>query len=110
MMKLRKKLIAKLREIPDVDVHLWKPDYHLVVIDYKGREIAHFHGNNELDVRLSKDIVKRDELTHAVDRVGHLSRKNGGRWLIVRFTREPHLEKMVRFVEMAIEVRVCESA
>lgn len=110
MMKLRNKLVAQLEKIPGVNVHLWKPDYHLLVIDYKGREIAHFHGNNELDIRLCKNIVKRDGLTHAVNRVGHLNRKNGGRWLIVRFTRETHLEQMVRFIEMAIEIRVRESA
>ena len=109
MAELRKKLIGKLEKIPGVDVHLWKPDYHLIVIDYRGKEVAHFHGNNELDVRLSKEIVKRDALMHAPDRVGHPDRKNGGRWLVIRFTRESHLAEMVRFIKMAIELRVEEA-
>jgi len=105
MAELRKKLIKELSKIPGIDIHLWKPDYHLMVIDYHGKEVAHFHGNNELDVRLSKEVVKRDGLTHAPNRIGHLNRKNGGRWLIVRFTRQSHLPEMVRLVKMAIELR-----
>jgi len=105
MAKLRKKLIQELEKIPGIDVHLWKPDRDFMVIDYKGKEVAHFHGNNELDVRLSPQIVKRDGLTHAPNRVGHPNRKNGGTWLVVRFTRESHLAEMVRLVKMAINLR-----
>lgn len=76
-----------------------------MVIDYKGKEVAHFHGNNELDVRLSPAVVKREGLTHAPNRIGHRNRKNGGTWLVVRFTRESHLPKMVRLVKMAMELR-----
>lgn len=84
MAELRRKLIYELEKYPGVDVHLWKPDHHLTVIDYKGQELAHFHGNNELDIRLSRDIVKRDGLTHAGNRVGHPNRKDGNRVLILR--------------------------
>lgn len=105
MARLRKKLISELEKIPGIDVHLWKPDRDFMVIDYKGKEVAHFHGNNELDVRLSPEIVKREGLTHAPNRVGHLNRKNGGIWLIVRFTRESHLAEMLRLVNIAITLR-----
>lgn len=105
MAELRKKLINKLEKLSGIDVHLWKPDSDFMVIEYKGKEVAHFHGNNELDIRLSKEVVKRDGLTHAPNHVGHLNRKIGGRWLIARFTRESHLAEMVRLVKMAIELR-----
>ena len=105
MAELRKKLIDKLEMISGIDVHLWKPDSDFMVIDYKGKEVAHFHGNNELDIRLSKEVVKRDGLTHSPNHVGHPNRKNGGTWLIARFTRESHLAEMVRLVKMAIELR-----
>ena len=105
MAKLRKKLIQELEKIPGIDAHLWKPDRDFLVIDYNGKEVAHFHGNNELDVRLSPAVVKRDGLTHAPNRVGHKNRKNGGTWLVVRFTRESHLTEMVRLVKMAISLR-----
>lgn len=93
MAKLRKMLIDELEKIPGFDIHLWKPDQDFLVVDYNWKEVAHFHGNNELDVRLSPEVVKRDGLTHAPDRVGHLNRKNGGTWLVVRFTRESHLSR-----------------
>lgn len=105
MAKLRKMLITELEKIPGVDVHLWTPERDFMVIDYKGKEVAHFHGNNELDVRLSPEFVKREGLTHASNRVGHPNRKNGGTWLIVRFTRESHLAEMLRLVKTAIKLR-----
>jgi len=105
MAELRKKLINELEKLSGIDVHLWKPDSDFMVIDYNGKEVAHFHGNNELDIRLSKAVVKRDGLTHAPNHVGHPNRKNGGAWLMARFTRESDLMEMVRLVKMAIELR-----
>jgi len=105
MAALRKQLIQTLETLPGIHVHLWKPDYHLMVVSYRGKEVAHFHGNNELDIRLSKQVVKRDGLTHAPNHVGHPERKNGGRWLMARFTRQSHLEEMMRLIKMAIELR-----
>jgi hypothetical protein len=105
MAGLRKKLIQNLEKIDGIEVRLWKPDYHLTVINYHGKEVAHFHGNNELDIRLSKELVKQEGLTHAENRIGHPNRKNGGRWLIVRFTRENHLPEMERLIRLAIELR-----
>lgn len=102
---LREKLIDQLHQIPGVDVHLHKPDSSFMVIDYEGKGIAHFHGSNELDIRLSKAFVKSEGLTNSPDRVGHPDRKNGGAWLIVRFTRESHLAEMVRLIKKAIELR-----
>ncbi len=105
MAKLRKILIDELEKIPGIDVRLWKPERDFMVIDYRGKEVAHFHGNNELDIRLSPEVVKRERLTHAPNRVGHPNRKNGGTWLIVRFTRESHLAEMIRLVKVAITLR-----
>lgn len=105
MAKLRKMLIQELESIPGIDIHLWRPDRDFVVIDYKGKEVAHFHGNNEIDVRLSPEFVKREGLTHAPNRVGHPNRKNGGTWLVVRFTRESHLAETIRLVKKAISLR-----
>ncbi len=105
MAKLRKLLIEELEKIPGIDIHLWDSERDFLVIDYHGKEVAHFHGNNELDVRLSRAIVKREGLTHAPDRIGHRDRKNGSTWLVVRFTRHSHLAEMVRLVKMAMALR-----
>lgn len=105
MAELRKKLINKLEQISGVDVHLYKPDSNFIVIDYKGKGIAHFHGHNEIDIRLSKEVVKREGLKNAPDRVGHPKHRDGGRWLVVRFTRESHLAEVLRLVKIAIDVK-----
>lgn len=105
MAKLRKQLIEELEKIPGIDVHLWTPERDFMVIDYKGKEVAHFHGNNELDIRLSPEFVKREGLKHAPNRIGHPNRKNGGTWLVVRFTRENHIAQMLRLIKVAITLR-----
>jgi len=105
MAELRKKLIKELEMLEGIKVRLWRPDSDFTVIEYQGKEVAHFHGNNELDIRLSKEVVRRDGLTHAPNHVGHPNRKNGGRWLMARFTRERHLAEMIRLVKMAIDLR-----
>ena len=105
MASLKIQLIEKLEKIKGIDVRLWKPDHHLMVIEYNGKEIAHFHGNNELDIRLSEELVKREGLTHAPNQIGHPDRENGGRWLIVRFTRKHHLAEMERLIRLAIDLR-----
>ena len=105
MAKLRQKLISELEKIPGIDVHLWTPERDFMVVDFKGKEVAHFHGNNEIDIRLSPAYVKREGLTHAPNRIGHPERKNGGTWFIVRFTREAHLAEMIRLVKVAITLR-----
>ncbi len=105
MARLKAKLIEQLEKIPEVEVRPWQTNSDFVVILFRGKEVAHFHGNNELDIRLSRDIVKRDGLVHARNRIGHLDRKNGGRWLIVRFTREAHLAEVLRLITMAIALR-----
>lgn len=104
MSGLRKKLTEKLIKQPGIDIRYWKPDHHLLVIYHNDREIAHFHGNNELDIRLSREFVKREGLTHAPNRIGHPERKNGGRWLIVRFTRQSHLTEIERLIKVATEL------
>ena len=105
MAALRKKLIEKLEEIPGVEVRLWKPDYHLMVVNFKTKEVAHFHGNNEIDIRLSTEFIKTEGLKHAENRIGHPDRKAGSRWLIARFTRETHLPGIERLVKAAIDLR-----
>ena len=105
MAKLRKVLIDELEKIPGIDVHLWKPERDFLVIDYKGKEVAHFHGNNEIDIRLSPEFVKNEGLTHAPNRIGHQNRKNGGTWLVIRFTRQSHLAEILRLIKVAIKLR-----
>jgi hypothetical protein len=36
-------------------------------LHFEGKEFAHFHGDNELDIRLGRDIIKREGLVHPTD-------------------------------------------
>ena len=105
MSVLRKKLIQKLEKVSDVEVRLWKPNSDFMVINYKGKEVAHFHGNNELDIRLSKEVIKREGLVRPADSTAHPKRSKGSRWMMASFKRSEHLDEIVRLVELAIELR-----
>ncbi len=33
-------------------------------LSYRGKVFAHFHNDNELDIRLTKQVIAREKLTH----------------------------------------------
>ena len=73
MSGLPKELTQKLNSIPDVNVNLWK-DSDLLCVFYKGKEVAHFQGNNELDIRLTRAVMKREGLSPPKNTTSHLGR------------------------------------
>jgi len=55
MAELRRQLIKKLEGIPGLENKPSKVAGGSAIF-YKGKEIAHFHHNNEIDVRLTKKL------------------------------------------------------
>lgn len=72
-------------------------------IFYHGREIAHFHNDNEIDVRLTKKIIKREGLSHPTDSEVHHHRSANSQWIELRFSRAEHLDEVVRLFKLALE-------
>ena len=58
MSKLRKRLVKKLEKIPGATEKLW-PDRKdgFSTLHYNEKEFAHFHNDNESDIRLTKKKI-----------------------------------------------------
>lgn len=106
MPTLREQLIEKLIEIPHVTVDRYK-DTELLGVNYKGKEVAHFHtgSNDELDIRLSPAIIKREKLTKPANTKSHPGRSENSRWIVLAITKAKDLDRMTSLVKLAIELR-----
>ena len=104
MSKLREMLVQRLEEVPNVRVDFWK-DSDLLCIYFNDKEIAHFQNNaennNEIDIRLTPAIIKKEGLAPPSDTTSHLDRTKNSRWLVQSFQNEADVDEMVRLVELA---------
>jgi hypothetical protein len=64
------------------------------------REFAHFHPGNELDLRLTKSVVR--ELRELLDASPRISWRKTSDWVEVRFSRRTHLDEVMELVERAV--------
>ena len=69
---------------------------------YHGKEFAHFHHANELDIRLTKTKIRELGLCHPTGSVHHPQRSANSAWLEVRFTEPGDIAQVKRLVEIAI--------
>lgn len=96
-------LIRKIESISDVSVGLWK-DTPLMCVIFKGKEVAHFHGQTEIDIRLSTSIIRKQNLIPYAASTQHPDRSPKSRWLVQEI-RPDTVDQLVRLVEMAVETR-----
>ena len=102
MNDLRTLLENKLRQIKDVDVHLYK-DTDLMCVYYCGKEIAHFQDRQEIDVRMSQKFIKKEGLCPPADSKHHPQRSKNSRWMLIRFTTIIEVEEIVELMNKLIE-------
>lgn len=102
MSNLRKKLIEKLEAFEGLEDRPSKVAGGSAIF-YHGKEIAHFHNDNEIDVRLTKKIIKREGLSHPIDSEVHHHRSATSEWIELRFSRTEHVEEVVRLFKLALE-------
>ncbi|MBY0416117.1 MAG: DUF5519 family protein [Bdellovibrionales bacterium] len=101
-MSLKKELVKRLEEIPGLE------DRPSIVaggsaIFYKNKEIAHFHHNNEIDVRLTKKIIRSEGLSHPEGSEFHKTRSKTSEWIELRYTKKDHLDEVVRLFKLAVK-------
>lgn len=102
MSKLRKSLIKKLEMISGLE------DRPSIVaggsaIFYNNKEIAHFHHDNEIDVRLTKKVIRQEGLVHPVDSKVHKKRAASSEWYEIRFHSQEEVQEAVRLFKLAIK-------
>lgn len=102
MGKLRSELIKKLEKIPGLEDRPSKVAGGSAIF-YNGKEIAHFHDDNEIDVRLTKKVIRREGLNHPSDSTIHKHRSPNSEWIEIRFRKSGDVEEVVRLFKMALE-------
>jgi hypothetical protein len=69
---------------------------------YHGKEFAHFHNDNELDLRLTKKVIKTLGMSHPTDSHHHPNRSANSPWIEVRFKNSSDIEKVSELVRLAV--------
>jgi hypothetical protein len=102
MNALRSSLVKKLREF-GVEERPWPGrDDGFASLLYQGKEFAHFHTDNELDIRLGKDVIKQERLVRISDSTVHPDRAKGSPWFEFRISSAADVQEAIRLVRLAI--------
>jgi hypothetical protein len=100
---LRARLIKRLKKL-GVEHRAWPGrDDGFASLCHDGKDFAHFHDDNELDLRLTRTIIDRERLVHPSGSRVHPNRSRTSHWIEVRFTTLTELDHVVRLVKLAIE-------
>jgi len=101
--KLRQQLTKELLKIDGVTEKHWPDrDDGFSSFEYHGKDFAHFHHDNELDVRLGKQIIKANRVPRPTDSEPHPNRAAGSPWIELRYHDVAEVEEVVRLIKMAI--------
>ena len=102
MGKLKKDLVTALEKIPGLEDRPSKVSGGSAIF-YHDKEIAHFHHDNEIDVRLTKKIIRKEGLNHYDDSTIHKHRSPSSEWIEIRFKTAKDVNEVVRLFKLALE-------
>jgi hypothetical protein len=96
----RQELELRLVQIPDI-VPIKSRYGHGVSYSCGGREIAHFHGDTRMDVRLTKEVIRELKLQGPLDR-RLKARGPSAEWIEVHVTDATDVPYAISLVEDAV--------
>ncbi len=73
-----------------------------IALFFRGCEFAHFHNDNELDLRLTKKVIQAQGIAHPTDSTHDPDRSPSSPWIEVRFTKESEVERTAELIKLAI--------
>ena len=97
--KLKEKIVA-LEGVSEVSYEGKNGTFSSFV--YKEKEFAHFHNENELDLRLTKKVIASEGVSHPEDSKCHPKRSRGSQWIELRFNNEKEMDSVLHYVKLAI--------
>ena len=102
MTSLRDQLVAELERLGVEHIPVSGRTDGFSGLSYKGKDIAHFHGFNELDLKLGKTHIRREGLTHNPKSRVHPTRSPNSAWIELPFSQASDLPRIVGLVKLAI--------
>ena len=106
MEELRNELILKILSLPGIEERPSRLSSaktpKSAAYFFKGREVAHFHHNHEIDLRLTRKLIRREGLQHPADSKIHQHRGSSSDWLEIRFQSRADVEEAVRLLRLAL--------
>ncbi len=103
MKSLKDQLTERILVIPDVTkvtYHGNKGEFSSFVFHEK--EFAHFHNENELDLRLTNKVIAKMNLRHPENSIYHPNRSKGSPWIELRFKNKTEMINVLQYVNLAI--------
>ena len=101
MAPLKTKLLAELRQIDGVEDRP-SPVAGGCALFYRGKEFAHFHDDNEIDLRLTKTLIRELGLAHPAGSVHHPGRSANSAWIELRFADAADIARVAALVKLAV--------
>ena len=102
-MTLKTDLLAELQKIDGVEAR-HSPELGNIELLYRERSFAHFHNDNELDLRLTKRVIKELDMSHPPGSVNHPGRSQNSPWIEVRFNHPDDIKRVSELVRRAVAV------
>ncbi len=100
---LRARLVERVKEFGVENRPLAGRDDGFSALCYRGTPFAHFHNDNELDIRLTKSVISREGLNHPPGSTYHPKRSKTSPWIELRFHTPADLDHVARLVKLAVE-------
>ena len=103
MSNLRRELEQKILALPSVTINTYQgKNGEFSSFVYKEKEFAHFHNDNELDLRLTKRVIASEGVVHPSDSINHPKRSKASPWIELRYNNKKELAKVFGYVKLAI--------
>ncbi|MFO1305932.1 MAG: DUF5519 family protein [Burkholderiales bacterium] len=69
---------------------------------HRGKEFAHFHNDHEIDLRLTRKVIKSLGLAHPARSGFHPTRSASSQWIELRFHSEDDVRRVAALVRRAV--------
>lgn len=69
---------------------------------YRGKEFAHFHHDEEIDLRLTRKLIVSQGLSHPAGSKWHPTRSASSPWIELRFHSPADVQRVADLVRLAI--------
>jgi len=99
-LSLKEQLGNRILTLPNVDLQKSRFSSNEAFVS-AGREFAHFHNNDVIDIRLTKKLIRQFQTELRQD--ARVTLRNASDWLEFAFNNDEDLEKAVALTQLALD-------